>query len=280
MPSRKRNKGRDRKAKKAEQKAALEVARIESLRAVIRSKWKRWARGVDINGQSIECNHGVDLVIPDEDSHPVASFADAFFQSWATNSVHVGQYLRDTFTDFREVWDNESYREMAANIFIAVGTNYLLDGRALDGPYVLAHAIVFLENYDGIDIISTLNSRVVATKLRDLYSGGSSSERDLSKFFRKRTACSCLKKIHLEARKALPKLGVCYHCHKVNERASLMVCSRCRIVQYCSRECQVANWSRHKCRCDQYGNAHEQHTKNCDDKTTWTKENLRTAESP
>ena len=71
MPSRKRNKGRDRKAKKAE----LELEKEKKSR-VLRSSWVRWARG-DINGHSIECNHGVDLVIPDEDNHPVTNFIDA-----------------------------------------------------------------------------------------------------------------------------------------------------------------------------------------------------------
>ena len=46
MPSRKRNKGKERKAKKAE----LEAEKIEKERAAVRSKWKRCARGVDING--------------------------------------------------------------------------------------------------------------------------------------------------------------------------------------------------------------------------------------
>ena len=41
MPSRKRNKGKERKAKKAE----LEVKRIENEKMVVREGWQGWARG-------------------------------------------------------------------------------------------------------------------------------------------------------------------------------------------------------------------------------------------
>ena len=250
MTSRKRNKGRDRKAKKA----ALEVERIDFRRGIVRNRWKSWSRG-DINGQLIQCNHGVDLVIPDDVNHPVTSFMDALFMYDANDSnilsIPMEKYLRETFATHREVWDNERYREMAVNIFIAIGTNLLLSNER--GDSFLAQAIVIscLENYDGSsDSTSLLYNRVVGRKMNDLF-GSTYAKRDALKFFRKRTSCSCLKDMHLETRKTLPKTGVCNHCEEEKDRALLMVCSRCRIAQYCSRECQVANWSRHKVYCDE-----------------------------
>jgi len=76
--------------------------------------------------------------------------------------------------------------------------------------------------------------------------------RELLKFFRKRITCKCLKKMHLEARKTQPKLGVCFHCNQVKERALLMVCSRYMMSQYCSKECQVAALPVHRKDCDDY----------------------------
>ena len=210
---------------------------------------------MDVNGQSIGCNHFnklrpsyATLVIPDFKNHPVAIFMDSFFMNKANNAnVHVEKYLQDTFTRHQEVWDNESNREMAINMFIAIGTNLLLSNKR--GNSFLAQATVILENYDGIGIISTLNSRVTATKMRDLL-GSSAKHRDELKFFRKRTSCKCLKDMHLEVRKVSPKLGTCYHCKEEKGRALLMVCSSCRIAHYCSRQCQVANWSGHKRECN------------------------------
>ena len=74
------------------------------------------------------------------------------------------------------------------------------------------------------------------TKRRDL---GEGNTRDLLKFFSKRTTCSCLKNMYSEARKNMPKMGKCSYCDGVKERRLLSVCSKCRINQYCSRECQV-----------------------------------------
>ena len=100
MTSRKRNKGRDRKAKKA----ALEVERIDFRRGIVRNRWKSWSRG-DINGQLIQCNHGVDLVIPDDVNHPVTSFMDAFVMNTFLGTVkHILDNLRDTSINVQKYW--------------------------------------------------------------------------------------------------------------------------------------------------------------------------------
>ena len=56
MPSRKRNKGKDRKAKKAE----LEAEKIESEKVKVRSEWEGWARGYEKTSgmKVIQCIHG------------------------------------------------------------------------------------------------------------------------------------------------------------------------------------------------------------------------------
>ena len=256
MTSRKRNKGRDRKAKKAE----IEAERMERERGIVRNRWKSWARGVDLNVQSVECNHGIDLMIPDDNNHPVINFIDDFCMHEANNAnMHMGRYLFDTFTTHQEVWVNERYREKSINIFLAIGTNFMLSKEHASVPRNVAKAIVALEKYDGSgDLTSVLYNRVAATKVRDINGGESSAMRDMLKFFRKRTSCKCLKAMHLDARKTLPKTGMCYHCHEVKDRALLMVCSRCRIFQYCSRECQVAHWPSHKSFCENFVCVHKQ----------------------
>ena len=241
MTSRKRNKGKERKAKK-------EADKMERERQIVWSTWVGYACGVSPEGRVISpCNHGLDLTIPDN-NHPVTSFIDGWFTLRVNrNNMNVGKYLHDTFTKIVD----ESYREMAVNIFIAIGTNFMLNDNEEAKDVVTA--IVALERYDGSDgsgnFDSVLYNRVAATKMRDLHFG---TKRDMLKFFRKRTSCKCLKAMHLEARKTLPKLGVCYHCKERKERALLMVCSRCRMSQYCSRECQVAHWPAHKGYCEDF----------------------------
>ena len=170
MPSRKKNKGKERKAKKAE----LEAERIESIRALVHETWTGWARGVQDGRVISQCNHGCDL-IPDDNNHPVTSFMDSFYTNGAVNDVGIISNLEYLFGAHREVWDNENYRQMAINIFIAVGTNFILQKDDASNIANIsnmskqhAHAIVILENYDSISIFSTLNSRAISSKLRDL----------------------------------------------------------------------------------------------------------------
>ena len=235
MPSsRKRNKAKERKAKKAESKIKL-----------IRETWRGWVRG------TTECNHNI--IMP-EDNHPVYSFIDSFCIN-NHNEMEVDQNLLATLKLHPQVWSNDSDLAMAICILIAIGTNFLLVNMEENSILYIAHAIIVLENYGRIgNFTASCNNRAAATKFRDLYSGGSTGDlRDLLKFFRKRLSCSCLKEMHLYARKTQPKLGRCSHCHVAKERSLLMVCSRCMIDQYCSRRCQVADWPRHKeCECDRY----------------------------
>ena len=118
----------------------------------------------------------------------------------------------------------------------------------------LTYSIAMIENSDETDddFHPVACRQAAATKIRDL---DHLTTRDSLKFYRKRISCSCLKDMHLQARKTLPKLGMCRHCNVLNERALLMVCGRCKIDQYCSRECQVAQWPAHQILCKDYVNA-------------------------
>jgi len=130
--------------------------------------------------------------------------------------------------------------------------------RIISWPVTIAQSIVVIEQFSGTcDIEATIWSRVVSMKRRDLAVGTSSIMRDILKFYRKRTSCKCLKKMHVEARRASQKTGVCYGCLKEYERASLFVCSRCMIFQYCSRKCQLADWPDHESKCGNFVCAHQ-----------------------
>ena len=86
MPSRKRNKGRDRKAKKA----ALEAEIYDSEKLAVRRVWHAWARGLDDSGGVITpCNHGGATIIPDDVNHPVCSFMDTLFRNDALHNMHT-----------------------------------------------------------------------------------------------------------------------------------------------------------------------------------------------
>lgn len=241
--SRKRNKGRDRKAKQLAKKE-------ENERAEARDFWRSFC-GI------IQCHHGCDSIISDD--HPVSSFMDQFIINAQNKEMTVHQNLSEIFKSHRLIWNNESYRKLAINILTNIGVNLILNGDesiSAGGAVVTAKSIFVLERYNGTnDIGSVFDSRVVRSKSRDLYIGNKSIERDILKFFRKRTSCKCLKRMHLEARKSTPKMGICYNCDISIERVYLSTCSRCMVARYCSRQCQVAAWPEHKCHCDMLSSA-------------------------
>jgi len=242
--SRKRNKGRDRKAKQQAKKKE-NYAKL----------WRSWVKDA-------ECNHGCDMIISDDD-HPVSSFMDQFYfhlsqKEMKAFDVVVSETLRELFVTHRHIWNNESYRKLVIDVLVCIGTNEMLHearGKEINmsWPICLAHCTVILEHYEGPGSINVaFNCGGSISKRRDLMPSSTSSRRDLLKFYRKRTTCKCLKKTHLEARKNKPKMGLCWYCDKDMERVLLSLCSRCMVSQYCSRECQVADWPKHESVCDQF----------------------------
>ena len=174
------------------------------------------------------------------------------FSVFYSNNSQLSSLLLTTFKTHQEVWMNESNREVLVHTLLRIGSNMLLseDDGNTDSALAMAETIALLEQYGRTSSIElTFCGKATATKLRDLNSS-SSGRRDALKFFRKRTSCKCLKKMHLEARKTIPKVGKCFHCKVVKERALLSVCNICMVEQYCSRECQLAAWPEHKKHCD------------------------------
>eukprot|EP00984_Skeletonema_dohrnii_P022585 scaffold11693_cov116-Skeletonema_dohrnii-CCMP3373.AAC.2 len=74
----------------------------------------------------------------------------------------------------------------------------------------------------------------------------------LVSFFRKRINCSCLDELYKKV-KSIPKIGLCYNPNckhgRVVTRSKTKCCSQCRGANYCSRRCQAAHWPRHKNVC-------------------------------
>ena len=244
MTSRKRNKGKDRKAKKAEN---------ERIRA--RSQWMEYLHWE-------ECGHGCAVMLSGNNhDHPAFAFFDTFMGRTWMDAIKLHK---------QQICHNEENRKQAIKLLVRVGTNFLkrfdlfrhnADDQESKSVWAITNLIIFLENYDGSSDLDLFvenpsygktafdTNHRGATKFRDIDMSGSSRLRDILKFYRKRTSCSCLKEMHLTARKTLPKLGMCYNCRERKERALLSVCGRCGIHQFCSRECQIENWPLHKSGC-------------------------------
>lgn len=151
MPSsRKRNKGKERKAK------ALVVKEERELDA--RRKWLSWA-----SLTNVQCSHSMQT-IPAQD-HTVSMFLSTLWGAWEdqsttgfdpTNSAIAGftnTFLADiekSFSKYVDVWKDADLRQIAINVLLSIGVNILL--YRLEHPILVelaATAIALLENYDG-----------------------------------------------------------------------------------------------------------------------------------
>ena len=228
MTSRKRNKGKERKAKRAATKTE--------------EWWRSWSA---IGDRESGCNHG--CVVPAQD-HAVSRFMNKYCEEFkhCRNSLKA---MMKTFEEHAGVWSNAEYRQMAIDIFLRLGTNMILsEDYNWDSSMRNGLGILLLECYDGNRDFDYLTARM-AIKGSNFIFGG---QRDALKFYSKRLPCSCLNVQYKIARKTLPKVRVCDHCENVCDRASLMTCGRCKVPMYCSRGCQVAGWPAHKKDCGTY----------------------------
>ena len=155
------------------------------------------------------------------------------------------------------------------------------DGNCYDTLFVCWNAIFILEDCDGTEdflqgnyvdarsfaTIARYLEQYIAVELKHtqalylynwpkIYETYYADEHTHVKFLRHRIPCSCLDEKYEEV-KHITKMGICYsgECSirdKYNrvERSKAKYCSRCRCATYCSRECQIADWSRHKTDCD------------------------------
>jgi len=133
----------------------------------------------------------------------------------------------------------------------SLGTHMLLT-ESTDGEDVAQKAawlILLFEAFMANTLCIGEDSRIgfrLNTRLR-LHEQGHNldSVRKLAKFFSKRQPCHCLD----DLAKTAPRTAKCIGCDKSAESTSLMACSACGIVKYCSKECQVQDWPKHKIMC-------------------------------
>lgn len=272
MPSRKRSKAKERRAKKIEARISrtaqswqgkitfeLTISTLTFLTCIsspIPKEWSLWG----IENPKIQCDHGCNNTVPNND-HPMYKFIETFIRGVMTGvSFHTGN-LKTLFKTMPEVWKEETLRNETVRILTSIATNLMLHEFYL-GTNSLSHAIqsskaiIALESHNLIrnnDIISIHYHPKIVAKFKNLNPIKASGKRDVLKFLTRRISCSCLKEMYRQARLTIPKSRLCSYCGEVKERDQLMLCGRCRLEGYCSIECQAADWEKeHKQNCTEF----------------------------
>jgi hypothetical protein len=165
--------------------------------------------------------------------------------------VNIGKALdaakEATFESYKDVWSDRMKMESVSSFVVVRGTQFILDddigqanGSASIAYYFEQIAVVLKKDRVTVD----------ATKVAEL---SVTDKHTLVKFYKKRIPCSCLDDMYKEV-KSITKMGLCCNtsimCDKLVPRNTMLYCTRCRQVNYCSRECQIAHWPKHKEFCD------------------------------
>jgi hypothetical protein len=162
-----------------------------------------------------------------------AAFSTAIDRSNSANTTNISRKKSDI--------------ECINPFCVAEGTKNILDGKS-DAARVCAVLALYMNfnmNYTKGDEFPDLQ------KMMEVIDG---DEHTLVQFFRKQIPCSCLDEKYKEV-KSITKMGVCCNddsCPLPGNmaiRSKMLQCTRCRNVSYCSKECQEADWPKHKQAC-------------------------------
>ena len=257
MPSKKKAKGKARKAAKAaeatrkEDEIARKEAEVAAAAAQKESVLVTQLNRLHLTGNET-CTHGYET---DDTTGICGDFAKHFLDLVAQVPCKIpfdrsphGSSAMVSMVKFPQVWNNDRVLAKIDSLFLALGTNYILSGDIdIDRVRQCASSASF--------IVSLIQKDIVATtgKITELFVA---DEHTLVRYLQKRIPCSCLDEKYEEV-KDMKKIGLCCNpqCKlpgNVAERTSMLCCSRCRLEYYCSRECQAAHWrAGHKEACEE-----------------------------
>ena len=204
----------------------------------------------DDDGADVRCCHGFQP--PSLTKHVlcyefVKTFGTVHDEAKASNEDGFVKGIKATEEKHPEAWNDMSCIETIISFCLGTGTEHLLREH-----YTVARLQATLARYlqEVIAVHGNIQNDIYWTKVFELYGA---DEHTLVKYFRRRIPCSCLDEKYNKV-KHVTKLGICYNPEcplpdRKIERCKLMHCTRCRQANYCSIECQRADWKSHKETC-------------------------------
>ena len=255
---RKRNQGKARKAAKAKAREEEEVTRKKNnFEEALTAEERRiyfddLKRRTQFPCQAGSVHGAVPVVVGVNDicCHFATAFSQSFYKSAGLPLWDRLIGARDAAMDgFANVVNDSAKLETVMSYLLCDGVQLYLEG-----SYNLARDTATMSRYfEQFIAIKLKRTQAIfhRPKLSEIYQA---DEHTLVKFYRNRIPCSCLDKKYEEV-KHIKKMGICWNpqCSIPGRnvaRSNTKYCSRCRSVAYCSRECQVADWTEHKLTCD------------------------------
>jgi hypothetical protein len=262
MPSRKKAKGKARKAakeakaKQEESRAAGEVAANQQ--HVQEESVEDMMERLRISATSPKlCRHGCPP-LSDGEEKIFGDFVNAYLAALSLQGNAGLQAFsaahRAPMEEYPDV--HSSKLDTVISMLLATGTQRILDEHN-DIAQRYAMLACYFEDYMAVFLHKT---RAVPN-LTKAYEWHGADDHTLISYYRKRISCSCLDEKYKEV-KSVKKMGRCYNqnCSHPDgrvERNKMLSCTRCGEANYCSVGCQRAHWKEHREECNEAVNAKE-----------------------
>ena len=250
MPSRKKAKGKARKAakeakaKEEESPAAGEAAnqrREGSLEAQLQ-------RLVISDVAPQKCEHGL-VHLPAGEEKVCLEYINVYLAAVTSHeNAAEGLFKAGCATKDKYAFVYDSKLDTVISMLLASGAQSILDKR----NDIAQRYAVLAGCFEDLRAMRLRKAQALisSTKVIELESA---DDHTLVSFYRKRIPCSCLDEKYKEV-KSVKKMGCCYnpscsHPDGKVERSKMFCCTRCGMANYCSVECQKADWKEHKELC-------------------------------
>lgn len=254
MASRKKSQGKARKARKAQAQAASGTGTATLFQGFQTDVNPPQERRDEVE-TTCTCNHGCAII---EDGHICRKLIHACLRA-ADEALKRGENAlvaatKATMQDYEEVFQDPDKLQLIISHFLMIGTNFILSANNDNARWSASFAKFFQYVRDEADHFRNGAEQAQgASKISELQSA---DEHTLVKFFKSRISCSCLDEKYKQV-KHITKIGICLNpgCKLPDNKVArndMVCCTRCSLVNYCCRECQVDDWRRHRKECRDY----------------------------
>eukprot|EP00956_Cyclotella_meneghiniana_P032376 scaffold88721_cov23-Cyclotella_meneghiniana.AAC.2 len=248
MPSRKKAQGKARKAKQAAEAKKNNLVSNGFSYGCDHVGERNWSRD-DYDaayGLLSEYRSKYDELARVSDKNRIAKYETS---GWANATYDKYQQLSD------------GRKDLFRRFLLAAGTEYCVDAAnekdltkevEIDGPamiyLVMVLTVELRDKYNEADDSNDFQLEFLVSLSDLIY-----CPRQAIKFFHRRNFCDCLQDIYYKLKQTTNKTSHCYNCRKVVEIKQLSRCEYCKSAQYCSYDCALVDWPKHKVSCEGLG---------------------------
>ena len=252
MPSRKKAKGKARKAAKEaneeESRAVVGAAANQRQEESVEAQMQQ----LRISAAILNCWHG--MIFPYEAGNEIClDFINAFAAAFHSKDMVAGQgpftaAYHATIDKYANVYSSKL--DTVISMLLSRGTKCILDGG--ENNRVAQLFASFASYFEDYMVVRVHKSK--APNISKKFELLGADDHTLVSYYRKRIPCACLDEKYNEV-KSVKKIGRCRNTNcrlpgRKVERRKMFYCTRCGGANYCSSECQRADWKKHKEQCD------------------------------